>query len=83
MSFQLYLNIKASFFSLFFRGQRMTLYSTNWDIFILRISFHLGYLGRQLSFSFSLVQQGTQEQNEISLSSAIFYTHDKCFLWCE
>lgn len=28
-----------------------------------RISFHLGYLGRQLSFSLSLVQQGIQEQS--------------------
>lgn len=83
MSFQLYLNIKARFFIILQGSAHASLYSTNWDIFILKLSFHLGYLGRQLSFSSSLVQQGIQEQSEISLSSAIFYTHDKCFLWCE
>lgn len=62
MSFQLYLNIKARFFIILQGSAHASLYSTNWDIFILRISFHLGYLGRQLSFSFSLVQQGIQEQ---------------------
>lgn len=64
MSFQLYLNIKASFFFIILQGSaHASLYSTNWNIFILRISFHLGYLGRQLSFSFSLLQQGIQEQS--------------------
>lgn len=57
MSFQLYLNIKARFFIILQGSAHASLYSTNWDIFIPRISFHLGYLGRQLSFSFSLVQQ--------------------------
>lgn len=40
----------------------MLLYIEPKDKFIHRISFHHGYLGRQLLFSPYLVQQGIKEQ---------------------